>query len=83
MIKYIEDKRNVRHDTHVMGVPVMLVVEDNIRYYSSFLPVIYTELITQSRELLSEGQRGASADADAGKAQDPAVARRMKTQWRR
>jgi CheY-like chemotaxis protein len=54
MIKYIEDKRNVYHDTHVMGVPVMLVVEDNIRYYSSFLPVIYTELITQSRHLLSD-----------------------------
>ncbi len=54
MIKYIEDKRNVFHDTHVMSVPVMLVVEDNIRYYSSFLPVIYTELITQSRHLLSD-----------------------------
>lgn len=54
MIKYIEDKRNVYHDTHVMGVPVMLVVEDNIRYYSSFLPVIYTELISQSRHLLSD-----------------------------
>ena len=38
MIKYIEDKRNASHDTEVMGVPVMLVVEDNIRYYSSFLP---------------------------------------------
>ena len=38
-----------------MGVPVILVVEDNIRYYSSFLPVIYTELITQSRGLFSEG----------------------------
>jgi CheY-like chemotaxis protein len=54
MIKYIEDKRNVFQDTHFMGVPVMLVVEDNIRYYSSFLPVIYTELITQSRHLLSD-----------------------------
>ncbi len=31
------------------------MVEDNIRYYSSFLPAIYTELITQSRRLLSEG----------------------------
>jgi CheY-like chemotaxis protein len=55
IVKYIEDKRNVLHDTEVMGVPVMLVVEDNIRYYSSFLPVIYTELITQSRRLISEG----------------------------
>ena len=27
------------HDTSAMGVPVILVVEDNIRYYSSFLPV--------------------------------------------
>lgn len=55
IVKYVEDKRNVLHDTQVMGVPVMLVVEDNIRYYSSFLPVIYTELITQSRRLISEG----------------------------
>jgi len=31
------------------------VVEDNIRYYSSFLPVIYTELISQARRLISEG----------------------------
>ncbi len=55
IIKYIEDIRNVEHDTEVMGVPVMLVVEDNIRYYSSFLPVIYTELISQARRLISEG----------------------------
>jgi CheY-like chemotaxis protein len=55
IIKYIEDNRNVEHDTEVMGVPVMLVVEDNIRYYSSFLPVIYTELISQARRLISEG----------------------------
>ncbi len=55
IVKYIEDKRNVLHDTHAMSVPVMLVVEDDIRYYSQFLPVIYTELISQSRRLLSEG----------------------------
>src|SRR5271165_2130139 len=55
MVKYIEDKRNVYHDTKAMDVPVILVVEDDIRYYSLFLPVIYTELINQSRRLLSEG----------------------------
>jgi CheY-like chemotaxis protein len=55
IIKYIEDRMNVEHDTDVMDVPVMLVVEDNIRYYSSFLPVIYTELISQARRLISEG----------------------------
>ncbi len=55
IVKYVEDKRNVQHDTAAIGVPVILVVEDNIRYYSSFLPVIYTEMITQSRRLISEG----------------------------
>jgi CheY-like chemotaxis protein len=55
MVKYIEDKRNVYHDTKAMDVPVILVVEDDIRYYSLFLPVIYTEIISQSRRLLSEG----------------------------
>ena len=55
IVKYIEDKRNVEHDTDAMDVPVILVVEDDIRYYSLFLPVIYTELISQSRRLLSEG----------------------------
>jgi len=55
MVKYIEDKRNVLHDTQAIGVPVLLVVEDNIRYYSSFLPVIYTELIKQSKRVIQEG----------------------------
>src|SRR5580692_8168299 len=55
IVKYIEDKRNVLHDTRAMGVPVLLVVEDNIRYYSSFLPVIYTEVIKQSRRVIQEG----------------------------
>jgi CheY-like chemotaxis protein len=55
IVKYIEDKRNVLHDTRAMGVPVLLVVEDNIRYYSSFLPVMYTELIKQSRRVIQEG----------------------------
>jgi CheY-like chemotaxis protein len=55
IVKYIEDKRNVQHDTRAIGVPVLLVVEDNIRYYSSFLPVIYTELIKQSRRVIQEG----------------------------
>ena len=54
IIKQVEDRRNVAHDTAALGVPVILVVEDNIRYYSSFLPVMYTELIAQSRRLTRE-----------------------------
>ena len=59
IIKFIEDRRNAEHDTREMSVPVLLVVEDNIRYYSSFLPVIYTELLGQSRRLISEGLNAA------------------------
>ena len=55
IVKYIEDKRNAFHDTRAVGVPVLLVVEDNIRYYSSILPVMYTELISQSRRVIREG----------------------------
>ena len=55
IVKYIEDKWNVEHDTSMMGVPVVLVVEDNIRYYSSFLPLMYTELISQTRRVIQEG----------------------------
>jgi CheY-like chemotaxis protein len=55
IVKGVEDRRNVAHDTRLVGVPVILVVEDNIRYYSSFLPTIYTELISQSHRLISEG----------------------------
>ena len=55
IVKAIEDKRNVEHDTRKMGVPVVLVVEDDVRYYSALLPEIYTALITQSRRILSEG----------------------------
>jgi len=55
IVKSVEDARNVAHDTAAVGVPVVLVVEDNVRYYSSFLPAIYTELISQSHRLISEG----------------------------
>lgn len=55
IVKYIEDKRNALHDSRVMGVPIILVVENDVRYYSSFLPEIYTALIMQTKNLISEG----------------------------
>jgi CheY-like chemotaxis protein len=54
IVKYVEDRRNVEHDTETMGVQVIIVIEDNVRYYSSFLPVIYAELLHHSRRLVSE-----------------------------
>ena len=55
MVKYVEDRRNVPFDTGVAGVPAIIVVEDNVRFYSSFLPVIYTELVDHMQSLMAEG----------------------------
>lgn len=55
IVHYIEDKWNAPYDSGVAGVPLLLVVEDSIRYYSSFLPMIYAELVSHSQRLLSEG----------------------------
>ncbi len=55
IIKHVEDRMNVEHDTQIAGVQVILVVEDSIRYYSSFLPMIFTELIRYSQRLIPGG----------------------------
>lgn len=55
IVKYLEDRMNVDHDTRVVGVQTIIVIEDNVRDYSSFLPIIYTELLKQSQRLISEG----------------------------
>ncbi|MBT8399089.1 MAG: histidine kinase [Rhodothermia bacterium] len=55
IVKSIEDTWNADVDCDLGGVQVVLVVEDSIKYYSSFLPIIYTEVVDQSQRLISEG----------------------------
>ena len=55
IIKYLEDRLNADHDTTMVGVQVVIVVEDNVKHYSSILPIIYTEILKQSQRLVSEG----------------------------
>lgn len=55
IIKTVEDKRNVESDTKNVGVQVIILVEDNIKFYSSYLPLIYQEIFRQSQRLISEG----------------------------
>ncbi len=55
IVKYIEDKLNVAHDAAAVGVQVIILIEDSVRYYSSFLPEIYSEILQQSQRLISEG----------------------------
>ena len=55
IIKLIEDKMNAQHDVHEVGVQVILLVEDSIRYISTYLPVLYKIIFVQSREFMKEG----------------------------
>jgi CheY-like chemotaxis protein len=55
IIKHLEDRMNVDHDTRLVGVQSILFIEDNIRYYSTLLPILYSELLSQSQRLVSEG----------------------------
>jgi len=55
IVMYVEDRMNVAVDTGEMGVQAILLIEDNVRFYSSYLPVIYSELLRHSHSLAPEG----------------------------
>ncbi len=55
IIKLIEDKMNVEDDVKQVGVQVILLVEDSIRFYSSYLPNAYKIILKQTRNLMTEG----------------------------
>ncbi len=54
IIKLIEDKMNIDQDVQ-QGVQVILLVEDSIRFYSSYLPNIYKIIYRQSKGFITEG----------------------------
>ena len=54
IIKLIEDKMNLEHDIQEGGVQMILLVEDNIRFYSSILPNLYSYLLVQSQRFATE-----------------------------
>ena len=51
IIKYVEDQQNFAADSK-LGVQAILLVEDSPVYYSQILPIIYTEILTQTRYLV-------------------------------
>ena len=54
IIKLLEDRRNADKDINEVGVQMILVVEDSVRFYSSVLPHIYKNLLKQSYESSTE-----------------------------
>ena len=59
IIKYVEDKKNVKRDIQIGDVRVILLVEDNVRYYSTFHPEIYKQVLYHTKELMRKSYNDA------------------------
>jgi CheY-like chemotaxis protein len=55
LVKNAEDRLNVEYDTGRAKVRVLILTEDNPVYYSSFLPLIYKEVVKQTQAVLEVG----------------------------
>ncbi|MFW5663484.1 MAG: PEP/pyruvate-binding domain-containing protein [bacterium] len=54
MVKFIEDRMNVENDINIGMVRVILLVEDSAKYYSRYLPILYSIVIEQTQQLIEE-----------------------------
>jgi hypothetical protein len=55
IIKCIEDRWNIAHDSSAVGVGAIIFVEDSPQFRSALLPIMYSVLVKQSRAVLPEG----------------------------
>lgn len=54
IIKLLEDRMNAEYDINEVGVQMIMLVEDSVRFYSSVLPSVYKFLLKQSLEFSTE-----------------------------
>lgn len=54
IIKLLEDQANADDDILGVGVQAILLVEDSVRYYSTYLPELYRLVLKQSAEFLKD-----------------------------
>jgi len=52
VIKSIEDKKNIKSDIKTADVRTILFIEDTPKYYSSILPILYKEIIQNTKKLI-------------------------------
>jgi len=55
IVKLLEDSMNVEQDVKQAGVHAILLVEDSVRYTSSYLPNMYKIILTQAKRFMREG----------------------------
>lgn len=54
IIKLVEDKMNAVEDIEQGGVQAILLVEDSVRFYSTYLPELYKLILLQNTEFLKD-----------------------------
>lgn len=54
IIKLIEDAMNAEHDTESVGVQMILLIEDSVRFYSSALPTLFKIIMEESKQFSKE-----------------------------
>ena len=54
IVKLFEDIKNAEHDILGVGVQAILLVEDSVKYYSTYLPELYKLILMQTSEFLTE-----------------------------
>ena len=54
IIKLIEDAMNAEEDILTGGVQAILLVEDSVRFYSTYLPALYKLILQQNTEFLKD-----------------------------
>jgi len=55
IVKIVEDRHNALHDAEEAGVRSIVLVEDSAQFYSSYLPLLYSEIWSLSHAISSEG----------------------------
>jgi len=55
IIKSIEDRMNLDNDVMSADVQCIILIEDSVSFYSSYLPMLYTELVSQTQDLMADG----------------------------
>lgn len=55
VVKLVEDRLNALRDAELAGVKCILLVEDSPRFASSYLPMLYSEIMKQTQSLMSDG----------------------------
>jgi hypothetical protein len=54
MIKLLEDRVNIENDTRIALTRVILLVEDSPKYYSRYLPLLYSSVLEQTKRIIED-----------------------------